>query len=89
MKCKYNHEGDCCNSGAGQYMCKCKLPCKYIVPMTNAEYIRHMSDEELAEFLCGVYDEDENFGKFINGVLVPCYDQYSIKEWLEQPAEEF
>lgn len=57
-------------------------------PPTNADRIRAMSDEELAEFLCGVYDEDDFFGKFINGVIIPCYDQHSIKEWLERPVEE-
>ena len=55
---------------------------------THADRIRAMSDEELAEFLCGVYDEDEDAAKIINGVYIPCYDQYSIKEWLKQPAEE-
>ena len=58
------------------------------IHQTNADRIRAMSDEELAEFLCGVYDEDEDAAKFINGVYIPCYDQYSIKEWLKQPVEE-
>ena len=57
---------------------------------TNADRIRAMSDEELAEFICGIFDEydDDIAGKFINGYYIPCYDQYSIKEWLEQPADE-
>ena len=57
-------------------------------PQTNADRIRSMSDEELAEFICGIYDEDKDYGKFIDGCFIPCYDQYSIKEWLEQTAEE-
>lgn len=24
MKCKYEYDGDCCNCGSPQYMCKCK-----------------------------------------------------------------
>ena len=24
MKCKFEHDGDCCNCGSPQYMCKCK-----------------------------------------------------------------
>lgn len=55
---------------------------------TNADRIRAMSDDELAEFICGVYDEEEDNAKFINGYYIPCYNQYSIKEWLEQPAEK-
>ena len=56
---------------------------------TNADRIRAMSDNELAEFICGVFDDDDDIGgKFINGCFIPCYDQYSIKEWLQQPADE-
>lgn len=63
-------------------------------PMTNADRIRAMSDEELAEFLCGVYDEEnggvyqDECGKFINGTVIFDYDQYKIEEWLKQPVGE-
>lgn len=56
-------------------------------PKTNADRIRAMTDEELAEFLCGVYDNDEDYAKFINGYCIPYYNEDSIKEWLQQPAE--
>ena len=60
-----------------------------IAPQTNADRIRAMSDEELAELICGIYDEnyDDIGGKFINGYYIPCYDEYSIKEWLQQHAD--
>ena len=45
MKCKFEHDGDCCNCGATQYMCKCKQPCDTIIPQTNADRIRAMSDD--------------------------------------------
>jgi Lar family restriction alleviation protein len=53
---------------------------------TNADRIRSMSDEELAEFLrnirdCGDYEEL----KFMGGV---CMDYVSVIEWLKQPAKE-
>ena len=51
MKCRFEHDGDCCNSGATQYMCKCKKPCDTIIPLTNADRIRAMSDDELAKLL--------------------------------------
>ena len=61
--------------------------------MTNADRIRAMSDVELAEFLCGVYDDDNcgvyqaESGKFINGITILDYDEFKILEWLLQPAE--
>ena len=63
------------------YQCKKK-------PITNADRIRAMSDEELAEFLCGVFDDDDCNGKYICGVTIPDYDEYSILDWLKQPAGE-
>lgn len=50
--------------------------------MTNADRIRAMSDEELAEYIAGIID-DANSGSVI----------YSNRkeewlEWLKQPAEE-
>jgi hypothetical protein len=63
------------------------------MPQTNADRIRAMSDEELAEFLCGVFDDDycgvhqDECGKFINGTVILDYDQYKIAEWLKQPDD--
>ena len=57
-------------------------------PITNADRIRNMSDEELAEFLCEVYDDDESCGKFINGIVIPYYCENSIKEWLQAEVKE-
>ena len=63
------------------------------MPMTNADRIRAMSDDMLAEFLCGVYDDDNcgvyqaESGKFINGITILDYDEFKILEWLKQPAE--
>lgn len=56
--------------------------------MTNADRIRSMSDEELALWICGVYDSEEENGKFINGIIIPGYAPHDIEEWLQQPAEE-
>ena len=54
---------------------------------TNADKIRGMSDTELAEWICGVYDDDESAGKFINGILIERYDEDIMLDWLQQPAE--
>ena len=55
---------------------------------TNADRIRAMSDEELAEFLCSVYDDDDKLEKYIEGYVIPCWDEDRIKEWLQQPVED-
>lgn len=81
MKCRFEYDGDCCNSGATQYMCKCKKPCDTIIPLTNADRIRAMSDEELADFIsaCGCPDHARDCKE-------SCKD--CTMEWLKQPAEE-
>ena len=45
--------------------------CNYFREMTNADRIRAMSDEELAEFLIDLADDGN----------------LKIREWLQQPAE--
>ena len=56
--------------------------------MTNADKIRSMTDEELALWICGVYDIEEENGKCINGRIIPGDAPHDIEEWLQQPAEE-
>ena len=62
-------------------------PCASQTP-SNADRIRSMSDEELALWICGVYDIEEEKGKFINGTIIPGYAPHDIEEWLQQPAKE-
>ncbi len=62
-------------------------PCDSQTP-SNADKIRSMTDEELALWICGVYDSEEENGKFINGVIIPGYAPHDIEEWLQQPAED-
>ena len=62
--------------------------CQYFCEKTNADRIRAMTDEELALWICGVYDIEEENGKFINGIIIPGYTPHDIEEWLQQPAEE-
>ena len=62
-------------------------PCDSQTP-SNADRIRSMTDTELALWICGVYDIEEEHGKFINGIIIPGYAPHDIEEWLQQPAEE-
>lgn len=56
--------------------CISKFPCSHKVeppkPPTNADCIRSMSDDELAEFLTDLADDGN----------------LKIREWLQQPVEE-
>ena len=86
MMCKFEHDGDCCNCGSPQYMCKCKPNiCGSVVPITNADRIRQMTDKELAEFIdkCEAAGyNDSSIARDKNNQLMDMLD------WLKQPAEE-
>ena len=53
---------------------------------TNADRIRAMTDEELAEFLWDFNLADVSTVKM--GEFGPHMFRYRLKEWLQQPAEE-
>ncbi len=60
---------------------------------TNYERIKNMSIEEMAEFICGIYDDYDDTQrtmcyKFINGIEIPDYDEDRIKEWLNSEVED-
>ena len=60
--------------------------CAYFREMTNADKIRSMTDEELAELLWNFNLADVSTGKM--GEFGPHMFRYRLKEWLQQPAEE-
>ena len=55
-------------------------------PLTNAQKIRSMSDEELAEFLWNFNLADVSTDKL--GEFGPHMFRYRLKEWLKMPAKE-
>ena len=57
-----------------------------LFPETNADHIRAMSDEELANFLDSIHDFfEDGGGKIVDGnVIYPG----NMLDWLQQPAEE-
>ena len=59
---------------------------KNVGKMTNADRIRAMSYEELAEFLWNFNLADVSTDKL--GEFGPHMFRYRLKEWLQQPAEE-
>ena len=59
---------------------------KNVGKMTNADRIRAMTDEELAEFLWNFNLADVSTVKM--GEFGPHMFRYRLKEWLQQPAGE-
>ena len=58
----------------------------------NYERIKAMSIEEMAQFICGIYDEyDDKCNsfehKFINGTTIPFYCETNVRGWLESEVE--
>ncbi len=85
--CKFEHDEDCCNSGSPQYMCKCKPDvCNSAVPMTNADRIRAMSDEELSDFLCGMIVDCET--QNCPAKEICRFHDNGMRKWVKQPAKE-
>ena len=73
-----------------QYPCKPDIFEKTYEAVTNTNYdrIKAMSVEEMAEFICGIFDIQPDDSKFINGDLIPMYDENEIRQWLEQEVSE-
>lgn len=71
--------------------CTCSVTCNPDI-ITNADRIRDMSDEELAEFISRI--EIGDFGPQVYGKTFcdMCKGQYECDDcrlwWLQQPAEE-
>ena len=94
MYCKYKIDGDCCNRGATQYMCKCKKPCCDIIPLTKGDRIRAMSDEVLADWVART--QIANVAEVLSIANIPWHQTDNIYDetkkeclnWLTQPAEE-
>ena len=85
MKCKYEHDDDCCYSCADQYMRKCKQPCEFLDPMTNADQIRSMSDEEMCNWL---FQRDcTNIAAFLEYGGMGVMNAVQLLEWLQQPPK--
>ena len=70
--CRICHNTSCSNHGKNISFLGDGWKCNYIPVPTNADRIRAMSDEELAEFLIDLADDGN----------------LRIREWLQQPAGE-
>lgn len=83
MNCENCKKYEDCKSGSGL-----TWPCGAYAPkiITNADHIRAMSDEELANFLDSIHDFfEDGGGKIVDGnVIYPG----NMLDWLQQSAEE-
>lgn len=65
--------------------------CEFYEPKTNADKIRSMTDEELADFIQRVEIGDFNCNDYGKTFCDMCDGQYEcddcLKYWLKQPAE--
>ena len=84
VRCCHNCHKDALKCETGHM---CGENCPEHEPMTNADRIRSMSDEELAEFICAVSDDDEG-AKMVECHYFPAYSIYDILEWLNEKSVE-
>ena len=56
-------------------------------PITNADRIRSMSDEELLNFICSIETYDEGSVKTIEGGSALC-SVTDVEKWLQSEVEE-
>lgn len=103
MICRFDHSGLCCNSGSRHYEYECKK-CECMIPISNAERIRYMSDEELAEHNVKdsfEYTVDYDWDEAPIGEYTPCFKtsdgaifwhyEDAVKyelSWLREPYKE-
>ena len=88
MKCKFEHDGCCCNSGTFRFKNTCDPEnCNYCAPMSRGDVFRTSSDEELAEFLSvamGIMDCPRRVWDLNEGGL--SYQDTWLK-WLQEPCK--
>ena len=87
--CRICHNISCSNHGKNVSFLGDGWKCNYIPVPTNADRIRAMSDEELAEFLCDfrACDTDENTCIGCKGEQYCRAGHAGTMEWLQQPSK--
>ena len=89
MKCKFEHDGCCCNSGTFRFKDTCDPEnCDYCAPISHGDAFRTSSDEELARFLSSVINIIEcpkRVWVLYNGGFSSYQDAWL--KWLQEPYE--
>ena len=88
MKCKFEHDGTCCNRGTFQFKDTCDPEnCNYCAPMSHGDVFRTSSNEELARFLSlvvSIIECPERVRNLYDSVL--SYKDAWLK-WLQEPCK--
>ena len=88
MKCKFEHNGICCNSGTFRFKDTCDPEnCDYCVPMSHGYAFRTSSNEELARFLSSTVSimNCPRRVRFLNEGGLSYQDAWM--EWLQEPCK--
>lgn len=86
--CRYETKNGRCglkDCYAYRHKCFTEDLCKCHEPLTNANRIRAMSDEELAKFIMHGFVPD-SFGTLMHNKRL-FFTENDLVEWLQQPAE--
>ena len=85
--CKTCASKTCWNAGHDTYIEKCSMYSRK--PITNADRIRSMTDEELADFLWSIGSNPVTGNYYLNGkLLFFCGNGNGWLDWLRQEARE-
>ena len=94
MRCKFEHDGCCCNSGTFRFKDTCDPEnCDYCAPISHGDTFRASSDEELAEFLSSVVSiidcPKQVWDLYDSGFSDSGFSSYQDAwlEWLQEPCE--
>ena len=89
MKCKFEHDNTCCNSGTFRFKDTCDMEnCGHCAPMSHSDAFRTSSNEELARFLSStvsIMDCPERVWVLYNGGFSSYQDAWL--KWLQEPCE--
>ena len=88
MKCKFEHDGCCCNSGTFRFKDTCDPEnCNYRAPMSYGDAFRTSPNEELAEFLSSVVSPMDCPKRVWNLNVGGLSYQDAWLKWLQEPCE--
>lgn len=83
INCKNLRRDGWCEKIADSPHEKLDRRCDFFKKCTNADYIRRMTDEELAEFLCDLSSETESCGSCIAKSYCD-YGHIGFLDWLKE-----
>ena len=88
MKCKFEHDNTCCNSGTFRFKDTCDSEnCDYCTPISHGDAFRTSSDEDLARFLSSAVSIMDCPRRVWDLNEVGLSYQDAWVKWLQEPYE--